>query len=97
MDARDKVELGLCLIGILIVGSIFLTKFPQWKTGAEATAILQSAGYSKIELNGSRFWECDGDIFSLGFTATGPSGQLASGAVCKGILKAGTIRLTAAK
>jgi hypothetical protein len=58
-----------------------------------ATRALRGAGYTNIQTTGYRFFGCsEDDAFRTGFTATGPSGQAASGVVCSGWLKGATIR-----
>lgn len=55
--------------------------------------VLEEAGYTDIQITGFEAWACsDGDTFSTGFTAKGPTGRRTSGAVCCGTFKNCTIR-----
>lgn len=59
-----------------------------------AERVLQSNGYTNIEITG---WEplmkSEDDMYSTGFRATSPSGQIVEGVVTGGMLKGNTIRL----
>ena len=72
-----------------------LSMLPKWLNGDEVTAVLQTSGYTNIQVDGFRFFDCGDDLFGIGFTATGPSGLPAKGAVCRGIFKGATVRLSA--
>lgn len=63
--------------------------------GGHARHILESAGYTKINLGGHAWYACsDDDSRSTEFTAIGPTGQRVKGAVCCGLwAKNCTIRL----
>lgn len=93
MRDSDLAELWLWVIGLIVVGAIFFAMLPKWLKGEEASAVLEAAGYTNVQLDGFRFWECGEDLFGMGFTAAGPSGKPAKGAVCKGIFKGATVRL----
>ncbi len=59
-----------------------------------ATRVLKGAGYTEIRLNGYPFFSCsDDDQFNVAFTAKGPTGEPAQGAVCCGWMKNCTIRV----
>jgi hypothetical protein len=59
-----------------------------------ALRVLQDAGYSDITIAGYAWAACsEDDTFATRFSATGPSGRPASGAVCSGLFKGATIRL----
>lgn len=60
-----------------------------------AERVLESAGYSDIQITGYSFFACSkDDTQSTGFKAKGPSGKPVSGAVCSGIvIKNSTIRI----
>lgn len=74
---------------IMIVGVLAGCTDPQ---GAERT--LKGAGYSDIKTGGFSWFSCGKeDGYSTSFTAKGPTGIEASGAVCRGLLfKNSTIR-----
>jgi hypothetical protein len=56
--------------------------------------VLEDAGYSNIEIQGYAWFSCsEDDTYATRFTAQGPTGRQASGAVCAGLLKGATIRL----
>lgn len=60
-----------------------------------AQVLLESAGYSDVQMHGFGWLDCsDDDFFRDRFTATGPTGKPVSGTVCTGLFfKGGTIRL----
>ncbi len=92
MNDRDKGELWLYIISTIVVAVIFFTMLPKWMKGDEEKAVLSAAGYTEVKLNGFRFFDCP-DLFGMGFEANGPSGAVAKGAVCRGILTGSSIRL----
>lgn len=56
--------------------------------------ILEAEGYTNIQLGGYAFFMCgQDDLFATSFTATGPTGQPVSGAICSGVTKGATVRL----
>ena len=58
-----------------------------------ARRILESNGYTVIEIGGYAMWHCsEDDTFATKFVALSPSGQRVTGAVCSGWFKGGTIR-----
>lgn len=58
-----------------------------------ARRILESNGYTVIEVGGYAMWHCsEDDTFATSFVALSPSGQRVTGAVCSGWFKGGTIR-----
>lgn len=58
--------------------------------------VLESHGYTDIEITGYRMWSCsEDDDWKTGFRATSPAGHPVSGTVCSGLLKGATIRLDA--
>jgi hypothetical protein len=63
------------------------------KEGAER--VLEESGYSGVTITGYRWFTCDrNDYFHTGFVATGPSGKVVTGTVCKGMFfKSSTVRL----
>jgi hypothetical protein len=83
------------LICLLVVAAVFLAMLPKWMRGDEARAVLQTAGYTDVKLQGFVFLSCGEDLFGMGFQAKGPTGKPAAGAVCKGIFKGATVRLKA--
>lgn len=59
-----------------------------------ATRALESAGYTKIQLDGYSIFGCGkDDTFHDKFTAIGTNGKVVHGAVCGGWFKGATIRL----
>jgi hypothetical protein len=60
-----------------------------------AKRVLEGAGYTDVRLTGYEWAACSkDDTYSTGFTATGPTGRRASGAVCSSLMfKNATIRL----
>lgn len=57
-----------------------------------AVSILQSQGFTEIQMHGYQWFACGDDPFSDGFTATAASGSKVSGVVCSGFLKSATVR-----
>lgn len=56
---------------------------------------LQDEGYTKIQTTGYAYWGCGhDDLYSTGFTATGPTGRHVIGVVCCGYTKGCTVRIT---
>lgn len=52
-----------------------------------ATRVLRGAGYSEIVFRGHAWFSCsEDDLLSVKFSALGPNGQRANGAVCCGIM-----------
>lgn len=59
-----------------------------------ARRVLQSSGFSDIEIGGYGWFSCgNDDHFATTFRATGPSGAPVTGAVCRGVFKNSTIRI----
>jgi hypothetical protein len=59
-----------------------------------ATRVLTQSGYHNVHITGYRWFACgEGDYYATGFWASSPSGELVTGTVCEGWLKAKTIRL----
>ncbi len=62
--------------------------------GPGSAKVLSDAGYTNIVTTGYSMFSCgDGDSWSTGFEATGPTGKHVTGVVCSGFLKGSTIRL----
>jgi len=61
----------------------------------DAIRVLESAGYTEVQLHGYAFFDCaEDDFYKTEFTAKGPNGKPVSGVVCAGmLLKGSTIRL----
>ena len=83
------------LVFVLAVGFILFFGIPAACTsesGAKRT--LSAAGYTNIEITGWRpFMKGEDDWSSTGFRATGPGGQIVTGAVTGGLVFKGyTIR-----
>lgn len=52
-----------------------------------AVEVLEAQGFTNIQTHGYAFFACsEDDTFATKFTATGPTGKPASGAVCCGLL-----------
>ena len=83
MKLRYMFLLGVCLL-TLGCGS-----FTEPET---ASKVLESQGYTHIQITGYRYFICGNDTFSTGFKAVSPTGQEVSGAVCAGWMKGHTIR-----
>lgn len=92
MSSSEKFEMWFYLVGGLIVVAIFVAMLPNWMKGDEERAVLASAGYTEVKLDGFRVLDCP-DLFGMGFEAKGPSGAPAKGAVCRGIFSGASIRL----
>lgn len=76
-----------------LVAAIAATALAGCTDANSARHTLAGEGYSNVQITGYRFFTCDKDGWATGFTATGPSGQPVSGTVCKGFLKASTVRM----
>ena len=79
------VVLQLVVIAVFLVNVLFLggcTDAPK------ATNLLQSQGYSQVEITGYSFFGCgESDAWRTGFKATSPNGQRVEGVVCEGVFK----------
>lgn len=60
-----------------------------------ARRVLESSGYSGIEVTGFELFGCgQDDFFRTGFSATGQDGRKVHGVVCQGLLfKGATVRI----
>ena len=94
LDDGAEVNWKVWLTILLVVAAIFFAMLPKWMRGEEVKSVPETAGYSQIELHGFVFLPCGEDLFGMGFTAKGPTGKDAKGAVCKGIFKGATVRLS---
>lgn len=76
---------------LMIVGLLVLAGCSDSDTAIKA---LKGAGYTDIRTTGYSWFACgEGDSFSTGFVAKGPTGVKVEGAVCSGLLfKNSTIR-----
>ncbi len=85
----------LSIAALVIALFAFLLAAPTACTRPDdATRILRQSGYTQIEITGWRpFAKSEKDVFSTGFQAISPNGELVTGAVTSGWLKGGTIRL----
>ncbi len=92
---EESVMAVLCTAVFIVAVGIFVWYQSQGieKTGTALPA-LQAAGYTNIQLYPVPIWECGGksDLFSTGYTATGPTGAPASGVVCEGLFSRPYIR-----
>lgn len=61
----------------------------------DAVRVLESAGYTDVQLDGYDFFNCSkDDFYKTKFRAKGPNGKPVSGVVCAGLLfKGATVRL----
>ena len=60
-----------------------------------ARTVLEQQGYTSIETNGYAWFRCGhDDVFATRFSADTPSGARVDGAVCSGLLKGSTVRIT---
>jgi hypothetical protein len=85
MIKRFKIFLFVAIVMLLTSGC---------SSHNDAVSALTAAGYTNIQTHGHAFFTCsEDDAFATEFTATGPNGQHASGAVCSGWFKGKTIRL----
>lgn len=58
-----------------------------------AERVLRQAGYTRVTTRGHSWFGCsEKESFATAFTATSPSGEVVTGAVCSGWLKSATIR-----
>ena len=98
IDSIDDPGLSLktWLILLALVAVVFFAMLPKWMQGDEVRQVLETSGYSEVQLKGFVFLPCGEDLFGMGFEAKGPTGRLARGAVCKGIFKGATVRLESA-
>ena len=75
---------------IILIAALCL---PACSSESDAVKALRGAGYTDISTDGYAFFSCGkDDAFATKFTATGPTGQKVTGAVCSGWLKGSTIR-----
>lgn len=59
-----------------------------------AERVLRQNGYTEIKTTGHSWFGCSkDDSFATSFEAKGPTGVRATGAVCSGWLKGGSVRL----
>jgi len=79
------MKIAILLLALLvIVGCI---------DGEGATRVLESNGYTSVEIKGRGFWGCgQGDIYITKFKAQSPNNKAVEGTVCKGLIKSSTIR-----
>ncbi len=84
----------LKIIVIIIIAAIAVFVMPSACTRPDDTIrILKQQGYSNIDITGWRpLDKGEDDVFSTGFEAVSPSGQVVTGAVTSGWFKGGTIR-----
>lgn len=92
MSEDEKFQAWLYLLGIIVVGVIFLWLLPKWERGDVERSVLSAAGYSSVKLTGFSVFGCP-DLFGMKFEGRGPTGAPVKGVVCKGILTQANIRL----
>jgi len=93
MNDTYKFIFTIVLVVLLFV---FATPFLGWRTQPQETKeLLQSRGYTQIEVDGYSWFACsEDDWYATSFEATPPSGEgVVRGTVCKGIFKGKTIRM----
>jgi hypothetical protein len=86
-------NVGIKVIGgaILIIILIFSIFFCDFTDAEGTTRLLQTEGYTDIEITGYRWgMKSLDDHYCTGFTAKNPSGSIVSGAVTKGIMAKGS-------
>ena len=89
--------------GFLIIAGFFAVYLLLILSGScckpeEAKALLESQGFTQVEITGYRWLMCsEDDAFSDGFVAISAAGQRVSGAVCRGFFKGSTIRFDGAE
>lgn len=72
---------------------IFTLALGACSSSKDAHKALTAAGYTDIQTTGYSWFSCgEGDSFSTGFIATGPSGKRVEGVVCSAWFKGSTIR-----
>lgn len=77
-----------------LVAVLFAMTLTGCTSESDTRRALTAAGYTNIEIHGFAWLSCsEDDQFKTRFTATGPSGRPASGAVCSSWFKGSTIRL----
>jgi len=89
---KIKTSSWWVLFVLLLLGLVFVLFWTP--TDPEGTTrLLQTQGYTNIQITGYRYWiKDDKDRYSTGFIATSPNGSIVSGAVTKGWFKGQTIR-----
>lgn len=82
----------LSILVVILVG-LFLI-FPNGCTQPdEARRVLSAQGYTQVQITGYKFFMGgQEDVFSTGFSAKSPSGQIVTGAVTSGPFKGHVIR-----
>ena len=89
MKTTHKVIAALAVVALLAIALPHGCTRPD-----DATRVLAAAGYKDIEITGWRpFAKSEKDVFSTGFRAKSPGGEIVTGAVTSGWLKGSTIRL----
>jgi len=96
MTTEEKLSVGLpvCLLTLPIAFFVCGTQGAgPFVDASEARRVLNSSGYSKVNITGYRPLSCgQDDLSSTGFEATNATGQRVTGVVCCGILKGCTVR-----
>jgi len=84
----------LCAFAVLALVVLIGAVLPHGCTDEDAARkALRGAGYTNIQITGWRpMMAGEGDTFSTGFSAVGPTGQPVTGAVTSGVFKGSTIR-----
>ena len=80
--------------GVIIAALLGLTACTD---APDARRVLENEGFTNVQTGGYAFFMCDtgkhgSDVYATQFTATGPTGRVVSGAVCKGWFKGSTVR-----
>lgn len=83
----------LTFIGVCVVILLVCTQFLWGIDPIGTTTLLNSQGYTKVEITGYQWFACgEGDLFSTGFNAINSNNHSVSGTVCRGLFKSSTIR-----
>lgn len=77
---------------IVLCGALLLLGCDAFTEPEVATKLLESQGYTHIQITGYKALSCGDDTFATGFTAVNPMGHEVSGVVCAGFNKDSTIR-----
>lgn len=87
-------SLVTCAIGLTLILPLVLISIAGCSSSDEATRVLRQSGYSQIEITGWRpLMAGQDDVYSTGFRAKSPSGEVVTGAVTSGWFKGSTVRL----
>lgn len=91
---KRTIKSIFCVLAVVALVVLIGVILPHGCTDEDgARKAIRGAGYTNISFTGWRpFMASQGDTFSTGFSATGPTGQPVTGAVTGGVFKGNTIR-----